>query len=202
MEFRTVFLSFKFQDLSRLSRSYPFKRRVETSLKISGLPFTKSIDELDFAIQPRLDRQKVISLFDMRETLIWAKRDDKSKKYTLNYRLMKTLNNDKQMRSDWYFPICNGGERLKDRNGNKLHTTQKPKALLERIILASTNKDDVVLDPFAGTGTTGAAAKEYHRNFILIEKSRKYIPYIRKRLNKVQATTNFNSKIKELKRAA
>ena len=136
------------------------------------------------------------------ETLIWAKRDDKSKKYTFNYRLMKTLNNNKQMRSDWSFPICNGGERLKDRKGNKLHTTQKPKPLLERIILASTNKDDVVLDPFAGTGTTGAAAKEYHRNYILIEQSQKYIPYIRKRLNKVQPTNNFNSKIKELKKAA
>jgi modification methylase len=109
------------------------------------------------------------------ETLIWASRDAKAKSYTFNYEAMKAANDDLQMRSDWLFPICNGGERLKDENGAKVHPTQKPEALLARILLASTNAGDVVLDPFFGTGTTGAVAKRLGRHFIGIEREKDYI---------------------------
>ncbi|TIO90554.1 MAG: site-specific DNA-methyltransferase, partial [Mesorhizobium sp.] len=93
------------------------------------------------------------------ETMIWASRGQKSKGYTFNYEALKASNDDLQMRSDWLFPICTGAERLKDENGNKLHPTQKPEALLARIMMASTKPGDVVLDPFFGSGTTGAVAK-------------------------------------------
>ena len=92
------------------------------------------------------------------ETLIWAGRDAKSR-VTFNYEAMKALNDDIQMRSDWLFPICSGPERLKDGEGRKAHPTQKPEALLHRILLASTNPGDLVLDPFFGTGTTGAVGQ-------------------------------------------
>lgn len=116
------------------------------------------------------------------ETLIWAKKSIEAKGYTFNYQAMKKENNGKQMRSDWYFPICNGGERLKDASGNKVHPTQKPEALLERIILSSSKEGDVVLDPFAGTGTTGAVAKKCGRKYILIENNESYCTWIRRRL--------------------
>ena len=92
------------------------------------------------------------------ETLIWASKSKKSK-YTFNYRSLKCLNDDLQMRSDWTFPICNGKERLK-KNGKKVHSTQKPEALLHRIILATTNKGDSIFDPFLGTGTTAVVARK------------------------------------------
>ena len=93
------------------------------------------------------------------ETLIWASKNKKSK-YTFNYQSLKCLNDDLQMRSDWTIPICNGKERLK-KNGKKVHSTQKPEALLHRIILATTNKNDVILDPFLGTGTTEPPMLQY-----------------------------------------
>jgi modification methylase len=96
------------------------------------------------------------------ETLIWASREQSSK-YTFNYESLKALNDDLQMRSDWLFPICSGPERLKDDGGRKAHPTQKPEALLHRLLLASTNPGDIVLDPFFGTGTTGAVAKRLGR---------------------------------------
>ena len=99
------------------------------------------------------------------ETLIWASKDKNSKKYTFNYEAMKSINDNTQMRSDWFLPICNGNERLKDDNGKKVHPTQKPESLLHRIIISSSNVGDVVLDPFFGTGTTGAVAKRLCRNF-------------------------------------
>ncbi len=102
------------------------------------------------------------------ETLIWASQGEKSR-YTFNYRVMKTLNDELQMRSDWVLPICGGQERLK-RDGVKAHPTQKPEALLYRVMLATTNKGDVVLDPFFGTGTTGAVAKRLGRDWIGCEK--------------------------------
>jgi modification methylase len=106
------------------------------------------------------------------ETLIWASMGEKSK-YTFNYRAMKTLNDELQMRSDWVLPICNGAERLK-KGGRKVHPTQKPEALLYRVMLATTNKGDVVLDPFFGTGTTGAVAKRLGREWIGCERESDY----------------------------
>ena len=118
------------------------------------------------------------------ETLIWASKSKKSK-YTFNYQSLKCLNDDLQMRSDWTFPICNGKERLK-KNGKKVHSTQKPEAILHRIILATTNKGDVILDPFLGTGTTAAVAKKLGRKYFGIEKDKKYFKAANERINKVK----------------
>ncbi len=107
------------------------------------------------------------------ETLIWASRGEASR-YTFNYEALKAFNDDVQMRSDWLIPICSGPERLKDDGGRKAHPTQKPEALLYRIVLASTAPGDIVLDPFFGTGTTGAAAKRLGRHFIGIERDADY----------------------------
>ena len=107
------------------------------------------------------------------ETLIWASQSEKAK-YTFNYRAMKTLNDELQMRSDWVLPICGGQERLK-KGGTKVHPTQKPESLLYRILLACTKPGDVVLDPFFGTGTTGAVAKRLGRRWIGIEREESYI---------------------------
>jgi modification methylase len=106
------------------------------------------------------------------ETMIWASTGEKAR-YTFNYRTMKTLNDELQMRSDWEFPICGGPERLKA-NGVKVHPTQKPEALLYRVLLASTQPGDVVLDPFFGTGTTGAVARRLGRRWIGIEREPGY----------------------------
>lgn len=108
------------------------------------------------------------------ETLLWAKKSAQQQRYTFNYHAMKTLNDDLQMRSDWHLPICTGAERLKV-NGVKAHPTQKPEALLYRILLASTNPGDIVLDPFFGTGTTGAVAKSLHRHYVGIEREAEYV---------------------------
>ncbi len=114
------------------------------------------------------------------ETLIWASKSERAR-YTFNYRAMKTLNDELQMRSDWSFPICGGQERIK-RNGTKAHPTQKPEALLYRILLACTKPGDVVLDPFFGTGTTGAVAKRLQRHFIGIEREQDYVDVAEQRI--------------------
>ncbi len=114
------------------------------------------------------------------ETLIWASRDEGSK-YTFNYRAMKSLNDELQMRSDWSFPICGGQERIK-RGGTKAHPTQKPEALLYRILLACTKAGDVVLDPFFGTGTTGAVARRLGRHWIGIERDATYVDVAQERI--------------------
>jgi modification methylase len=114
------------------------------------------------------------------ETLIWASMGEKAK-YTFNYRAMKTLNDELQMRSDWLIPICGGQERLK-KGGHKVHPTQKPEALLYRILLACSNPGDVVLDPFFGTGTTGAVARRLGRHFIGIEREDDYIAAAEERI--------------------
>ncbi|HEY0115496.1 MAG TPA: site-specific DNA-methyltransferase [Allosphingosinicella sp.] len=114
------------------------------------------------------------------ETLIWASRSEESR-YTFNYRAMKALNDELQMRSDWVIPICAGPERIKD-GGHKAHPTQKPEALLYRVLLACTNKGDVVLDPFFGTGTTGAVARRLGRRFIGIEREKRYVEVARERI--------------------
>lgn len=118
------------------------------------------------------------------ETLIWAARDQKSRA-TFNYESLKTANDDLQMRSDWLFPICSGPERLKDDGGRKAHPTQKPEALLHRIILATTREGDVVLDPFFGTGTTGAVAKKLGRRFIGIERDADYVRAAEERIARI-----------------
>ena len=119
------------------------------------------------------------------ETLLWAQKE-KGAKYTFNHRSMKALNDDLQMRSDWYYALATGKERIKNGNGSKAHPTQKPEALLYRVILSSTNSGDVVLDPFFGSGTTGAVAKKLGRNFIGIERETKYIKAAQKRIDAIE----------------
>lgn len=118
------------------------------------------------------------------ETLLWCQKSRDQKKYTFNYHAMKMMNDEKQMRSDWELPICSGSERLRV-NGEKVHTTQKPEALLYRVILSSSNPGDVILDPFFGTGTTGAVAKKLGRRFIGIEREVKYIEAARARIDSI-----------------
>jgi modification methylase len=115
------------------------------------------------------------------ETLLWCAKSPDQKGYTFNYQAMKAANEDLQMRSDWIIPVCSGSERLK-RNGAKAHPTQKPEALLHRVILSSTNVGDVVLDPFFGSGTTGAVAKKLGRGFIGIERDPGYAALAEQRL--------------------
>ncbi len=119
------------------------------------------------------------------ETMIWASRDRDAKGYTFNYESMKAANDDVQMRSDWLFPICTGNERLKNEKGEKLHPTQKPEALLARVMLSSTRPGDVVLDPFFGSGTTGAVAKRLGRHFVGIEREQEYIDAAEERIASV-----------------
>lgn len=119
------------------------------------------------------------------ETLIWASKSEAAK-YTFNYEALKSLNEGIQMRSDWVIPLCTGHERLKDENGDKAHPTQKPEALLHRVLLGTTNPGDVVLDPFFGTGTTGAVAKMLGREFIGIEREAAYRGVAKKRLASVR----------------
>ena len=118
------------------------------------------------------------------ETLIWASKTKKSR-YTFNYQSLKCLNDDLQMRSDWILPICNGKERLK-KNGKKIHSTQKPEALLHRIVLATTNKGDAVFDPFLGTGTTAVVSKKLGRNYYGIEKDKKYFISAKERIKRTE----------------
>ena len=120
------------------------------------------------------------------ETLIWAAREPGGKGYTFNYEALKAGNDDVQMRSDWTIALCTGEERLKNGNGKKLHPTQKPEALLSRVILASSRPDDLVLDPFCGTGTTGAVAKRLGRRFIGIERQSEYAAAAHRRVCAVE----------------
>ena len=115
------------------------------------------------------------------ETLIWCSKSEKAR-YTFNYTTMKALNDDLQMRSDWLFPICSGAEREKGDDGHKAHPTQKPEALLYRVMLACTKPGDVVLDPFFGTGTTGAVARRLGRRWIGIERETAYVEVARRRI--------------------
>jgi modification methylase len=118
------------------------------------------------------------------ETILWAQKK-KGAKYTFNHKAMKALNDDLQMRSDWNLPLVTGNKRIK-LNGTKAHSTQKPEALLYRIVMASSKPGDVVLDPFFGTGTTGAVAKKLGRNWIGIERDRKYVKIAQKRIDAIQ----------------
>ena len=122
------------------------------------------------------------------ETLIWASKSEKSK-YTFNYQSLKCLNDDLQMRSTWNLPICSGKERLKN-NGVKIHSTQKPESLLHRIVLASSNKNDFILDPFLGSGTTAVVSKKLGRNYFGIEKEKNYFDAANKRLKNTKIIEN------------
>ena len=124
-------------------------------------------------------------LTNAHETLIWASKDEASK-YTFNYDALKALNEGVQMRSDWVLPICTGHERLKDDAGDKAHPTQKPQSLLHRVLIGTTNPGDVVLDPFFGTGTTGAVAKMLGRDYIGIERDAGYRAVAEKRLKNIR----------------
>ncbi|NNU79113.1 site-specific DNA-methyltransferase [Halovulum dunhuangense] len=139
-------------------------------------------------------------LTNAHETLIWAGKSDASK-YTFNYEALKSLNDGVQMRSDWLLPICNGGERLKDANGDKAHPTQKPEALLHRVLVASTKPGDVILDPFFGTGTSGAVAKRLGRHWIGIEREDSYRKVAAARIAKVQPAGAEAHAVTESKRA-
>ena len=135
------------------------------------------------------------------ETLIWAAKS-KETRYTFNYTALKTANDDLQMRSDWSLPICTGGERLKGAGGAKAHPTQKPEALLYRVLIASTNPGDIVLDPFFGSGTTGAVAKMLGRHFIGIDRDKTYIAAARKRIGNVDPSRAEDLKTTPSKRNA
>ena len=130
-------------------------------------------------------------LTNAHETLIWASKSEKSK-YTFNYWSMKAFNDDKQLRSDWDIAICNGSERITSEN-KKVHPTQKPEALLYRLLICASQRKDVILDPFMGTGTTGAVAKKLGRSFIGIEKDKKYFKVSQKRIEKItEINESFN----------
>jgi modification methylase len=135
------------------------------------------------------------------ETLIWASPAQGAKGYTFNYDAMKVFNDDLQMRSDWTLPICTGEERLKDEAGDKVHPTQKPEALLYRVLLATSKPGDIVLDPFFGTGTTGAVAKKLGRHFIGIERDATYAAAARRRIDATSEAKGAVLKVFEGKRA-
>ncbi len=130
------------------------------------------------------------------ETLLWCT-TSRETKYTFNYQNLKELNYGKQMRSDWYIPICSGKERLRENNNQRSHPTQKPEALMYRIILSSTNKGDIILDPFLGSGTTAVVAKKLQRNFIGIEQDKEYISLAKKRLKQTKVLNDEVVKMKK-----
>ena len=130
------------------------------------------------------------------ETLLWCT-TSREAKYTFNYQNLKELNDGKQMRSDWYIPICSGKERLRENNNQRSHPTQKPEALMYRIILSSTNKGDIILDPFLGSGTTAVVAKRLQRNFIGIEQDKEYISLAKKRLKQTKVLNDEVVKMKK-----
>ncbi|MBL8549171.1 MAG: site-specific DNA-methyltransferase [Hyphomonadaceae bacterium] len=133
------------------------------------------------------------------ETLIWAAKS-KTSKYTFHYNALKMLNDELQMRSDWTIPLCTGAERLKDADGKKAHPTQKPEALLHRIILGSTDPDDLVLDPFFGSGTTGVVAKRLGRRWLGIERDRAYLRAAKKRIAAVDESDPKNLDVSRSKK--
>ena len=130
------------------------------------------------------------------ETLLWCT-TSREAKYTFNYQNLKELNDGKQMRSDWYIPICSGKERLRENNNQRSHPTQKPEALMYRIILSSTNKGDIILDPFLGSGTTAVVAKKLQRNFIGIEQDKEYVSLAKKRLKQTKVLNDEVVKMKK-----
>jgi len=157
------------------------------------------LNDLAFIKNNPMPNFRGVRFTNAHETLIWAQKKQGAK-YTFNHQSMKALNDDLQMRSDWHLPLATGKERLKV-NGKKAHSTQKPEALLYRVILASSNVGDVVLDPFFGSGTTGAVAKKLGRNWIGIERDKKYIKVAQKRIDAVQRTDKEALNVEKQKQA-
>ncbi len=142
-----------------------------------------TLNSIEWIKQNPMPNFRGVRFTNAHETLIWAQKEQGAR-YTFNHHAMKALNDDLQMRSDWYLPICSGSERIKV-NGQKAHSTQKPEALLYRVILSSSNAGDVVLDPFFGTGTTGAVAKKLNRHWIGIEKNEAYVKIAKERIDSI-----------------
>ena len=138
-------------------------------------------------------------LTNAHETLIWCTKGESAKGYTFNYEALKALNEDVQMRSDWLLPICSGNERLKE-DGRKAHSTQKPESLLYRVLLTATRENDIVLDPFFGSGTTGAVAKRLGRRFIGIEREERFCRLAQQRIGRVRTLPPGDRSITEPKR--
>lgn len=161
--------------------SYHNIYRVGTMLQDLGFWF---LNDVVFIKTNPMPNFRGVRFTNAHETLLWCKKSRDQKKYTFNYHAMKMMNDEKQMRSDWEIPLCTGAERLRV-NGEKVHTTQKPEALLYRVILSSSNPGDIVLDPFFGTGTTGAVAKKLRRRFIGIERETAYIVAAQERIDSV-----------------
>ncbi|HEY1632176.1 MAG TPA: site-specific DNA-methyltransferase [Rhizomicrobium sp.] len=134
------------------------------------------------------------------ETMIWASKNREAR-YTFNYEAMKALNDELQMRSDWTIPLCTGHERLKDANGEKAHSTQKPEALLHRVIVSSTRPGDLIVDPFFGSGTTGAVARRLGRRFIGLERDAKYASIARARIAGIERAPDESIEVTKSKRA-
>jgi modification methylase len=155
--------------------------RVGKIMQDLGLWFLNDVIWVKIGALPNLNGRRFTN---NHETLIWAVKNKDCKNYTFNYELLKEMNDGKQMKdTDWIFPICTGVERLRDKNGIKLHNTQKPIKLIQRVILTASNKGDLILDPFLGSGTTAAAAEELGRKWIGIEKNKKYIELTQNRIN-------------------
>ena len=131
------------------------------------------------------------------ETLIWAKKSEQQKKYTFNHQVMKQLNGGKQMTSVWHLPLCTGKERIKDERGKKAHSTQKPEALLQRVILSGSSEGDLILDPFLGSGTTSAVAKKLNRSSIGIEREPRYVKIAETRLKSINPELFQNLRLTE-----
>jgi len=154
--------------------------RVGTIMQNLGIWFLNDVIWIKTDALPNLNGRRFTN---NHETLIWAVKDKNCKNYTFNYEQMKQMNNGKQMKdTDWIFGLCRGQERLKDENGIKAHPTQKPLKLIQQVLLTASNKNDLILDPFFGTGTTGIVAKALGRNWIGIEKEKKYVELANKRI--------------------
>jgi len=160
--------------------------RVGKIMQDLGLWFLNDVIWVKIGALPNLNCRR---LTNNHETLIWAVKNKTAKGYTFNYQLLKKMNGDKQMKdTDWNFSICRGNERLRGGDGIKSHPTQKPLKLIQQVVLTSSKKGDLILDPFLGSGTTAVVAKALGRNWIGIEKEEKYVTLANKRIMEYKAT--------------
>ncbi len=158
--------------------------RVGKIMQDLGLWFLNDVIWVKMGALPNLNGRRFTN---NHETLIWAVKNKHCKGYTFNHELLKEINAGKQMKdTDWVFPICTGNERLRDRNGIKVHTAQKPMSLIKRVILTASNKGNLILDPFLGSGTTAVAAQGLGRKWIGIEKEKKYVEIAKKRIDEAK----------------